>query len=191
MCWFLGLKWHYKRCKQKDNLVPALFSNLSIFDQVFPWVNLGRLDRRNCLACCWHSFSAWACGYREQVVLSTLIGSRAVSIWLKVEGDSQCFAQVGVCNQDGVHWPGQGAGSVLQPTVCKWMAHAQAAEKSVGDSYGSLWVATLSNRGCVAVLGIQGHTDNSKKAKIIEMQYGYELNLKSLTSMQDIWCCLM
>lgn len=90
-----------------------------------------------------------------------------------------CAGQDGVlwpgwADQNGRHCPGQGAGSVLQPTVCKWMAHTQAAEKSVGDSHGSLWVATLSNSGWVAVLGLQGHTGNPRKAKIIEMQCRYE-----------------
>lgn len=43
----------------------------------------------------------------------------------------------------------------------------------------------------MAVLRVEGHAGKPRKAKIIEMQYRYDLNLKSLISMQDIWCCLM
>lgn len=117
------------------------------------------------------SLSVWARGYREQVALNTLIGSRAMSIWLKVEADSQFFAQpwyvlprMGCTAQDGVHCPGQGASSVLWPIVCKWMAHAQAAEKSVGDSHGSLWAATLK-QGLCGSPGATGTHWQSEKGK--------------------------
>lgn len=63
-------QWYYKRCKQKENLVPPSVSNLLASEQDFPhsqWVMLGRLNSRGCLGC---ALASSACGYGEQAAVS-------------------------------------------------------------------------------------------------------------------------
>lgn len=69
-------------------------------------------------------------------------------------------------------------------------AHAQPAQKSAGPcvwGHSSLGSVALRGTGPVAVPKGRGRAGSPRKVALFEMWYGYDLNLQSLSSWQDVW----